>query len=65
MENKTLERGEDMSYFQLKIAEIIKEVKCPDQAADEIIQMLEDEGILESEDDEEDDDSYTNIHGGF
>jgi mannitol/fructose-specific phosphotransferase system IIA component (Ntr-type) len=54
-----------MSYFHSKIVEIIKKVKSPQHAADEIIQMLEDEGILESEDGEEDDDSYTNIHGGF
>lgn len=42
-----------MSYFHEKILEIIKEVKSPHHAADEIISMLEAEGVLDSEDDED------------
>jgi hypothetical protein len=43
-----------MSYFHEHIVDIIRKVKSPHHAADEIIQMLEDEGILDSDDEEED-----------
>jgi hypothetical protein len=43
-----------MSYFYEQIVDILRKVKDPSTAANEVIQMLEDEGVLESEEDDED-----------
>jgi DnaJ-domain-containing protein 1 len=42
-----------MSYFHERIVKILADKKPPTELADEIIEMLEGEGVLESEDDEE------------